>query len=44
MGIYAIKAGKQKTDYSFESGTVNALADLKLQRYADDWKKYESKN
>ncbi len=42
--LTGIKAGKQKTDYSFESGTVNALADLKLQRYADDWKKYESKN
>ncbi|MBN1398406.1 MAG: AAA family ATPase [Bacteroidetes bacterium] len=42
--LTGIKAGKQKPDYSFEPGTVYALADLKLQRYADDWKKYESKN
>jgi lon-related putative ATP-dependent protease len=38
------KAGKQRDDYSFESGTLNALADEKLQRYADDWKKFEGKN
>jgi len=41
--LTGIKAGKQKPDHTFEQGTINALADLKLQRYADEWKKYESK-
>jgi ATP-dependent Lon protease len=38
------KAGKKKSDNTFEPGTINALADEKLQRYADDWKKFESRN
>jgi ATP-dependent Lon protease len=38
------KAGKKKSDNTFESGTINALADEKLQRYAGDWKKFESRN
>jgi lon-related putative ATP-dependent protease len=38
------KAGKKKSDDTFESGTINALVDEKLQRYADDWKKFESRN
>ncbi len=38
------KAGKKKSDNSFESGTINALVDEKLQRYAGDWKKFESRN
>jgi ATP-dependent Lon protease len=42
--LTGIKAGKQKPDHTFEIGTINALADRKLQRYADDWKKYEGKN
>jgi len=37
------KAGKKKSGHTFESGTINALADEKLQRYADDWKKFESR-
>jgi ATP-dependent Lon protease len=37
------KAGKKKSDNTFESGTINALADGKLQRYASDWKKFESR-
>jgi len=35
---------KKKSDNTFESGTINALADEKLQRYAGDWKKFESRN
>jgi ATP-dependent Lon protease len=42
--LTGVKAGKQKPDRTFELGTINALADRKLQRYADDWKKYEGKN
>ena len=42
--LTGVKAGKQKLDHTFELGTINALADRKLQRYADDWKKYEGKN
>jgi lon-related putative ATP-dependent protease len=42
--LTGVKAGKQKQDYSFESGTINALADQKLQHYADYIKKYEGKN
>jgi len=42
--LTGVKAGKQKRDHTFELGTINALADRKLQRYADDWKKYEGKN
>ena len=38
------KAGKKKSDNTFESGTINALVDKKLQRFADDWKKFESRN
>jgi ATP-dependent Lon protease len=38
------KAGKKKSDNTFESGTINALADEKLQRYAGDWKKFENRN
>ena len=38
------KAGKKKSDSAFESGTINALVDEKLQRYASDWKKFESRN
>jgi ATP-dependent Lon protease len=38
------KAGKKKSNNTFESGTINALVDQKLQRYADDWKKFESRN
>jgi ATP-dependent Lon protease len=42
--LTGVKAGKQKPDHTFELGTVNAFADRKLQRYADDWKRYEGKN
>ena len=42
--LTGVKAGKQKLDHTFELGTINALADRKLQRYADDWKRYEGKN
>ena len=35
---------KKKFDNTFESGTINALVDEKLQRYASDWKKFESRN
>jgi ATP-dependent Lon protease len=38
------KAGKKKSNNTFESGTINALADEKLQRYASDWKKFENRN
>jgi ATP-dependent Lon protease len=38
------KAGKKKSDNTFESGTINALVDEKLQRYASDWKKFENRN
>ncbi|MGA3285887.1 MAG: ATP-binding protein [Bacteroidota bacterium] len=42
--LTGVKAGKQKPDHTFELGTINALADRKLQRYANEWKKYEGKN
>jgi lon-related putative ATP-dependent protease len=42
--LTGIKAGKKKSDNTFESDTINARVDEKLQRYADDWKKYESRN
>ena len=38
------KAGKKKSGNTFESGTINGLADEKLQHYASDWKKYENRN
>jgi ATP-dependent Lon protease len=38
------KAGKKNSDNTFEPGTMNALVDGKLQRYASDWKKFESRN
>jgi len=38
------KAGKKKSDNTFESGTINALVDERLQCYANDWKKFESRN
>jgi ATP-dependent Lon protease len=38
------KAGKKKADNTFEHGTINALANEKLQCYASDWKKFESRN
>lgn len=38
------KAGKQKSDYTFESGTLNESVDRKLHQYANDWKKFESRN
>ncbi|MCX6122416.1 MAG: AAA family ATPase [Ignavibacteriales bacterium] len=38
------KAGKKKSDNTFEPGTINALADEKIQRYASDWKKFENRN
>ena len=38
------KAGKKKSDNTFEPGTINALVDEKLQRYASDWKKFENRN
>ncbi len=38
------KAGKKKFDNTFESGTIYALVDNKLQRYANDWKKFESRS
>ncbi len=41
--LSGLKAGKKKPDNTFESGTINALADEKLQRYASDWKKFESR-
>jgi ATP-dependent Lon protease len=42
--LTGIKAGKLKSDSSFEPGTINALVDSKLQRYANDWKKFEGRN
>lgn len=42
--LTGVKAGKQKPDHTFESHTLNALADQKLQHYADEWKKYEAKS
>ena len=42
--LTGLKAGKKKSNNIFESGTINALADEKLQRYASDWKKFESRN
>jgi ATP-dependent Lon protease len=42
--LTGIKAGKKKSDNTFESGTLNALADAKLQRFAVDWKIFESRN
>jgi lon-related putative ATP-dependent protease len=42
--LTGLKAGKKKSDNMFEPGTINALVDEKLQRYASDWKKYESRN
>jgi ATP-dependent Lon protease len=38
------KAGKKKSNNTFESGTINALVDERLQRYANDWKTFESRN
>ena len=38
------KAGKKKSDNTFEPNTIYALVAEKLQRYADDWKKFESRN
>jgi ATP-dependent Lon protease len=42
--LSGLKAGKKKSDNTFESGTINALADEKLQRYASNWKKFESRS
>jgi len=42
--LTGVKAGKLKSNHTFEHGTINALADQKLQRYADDWKKFEGRN
>jgi lon-related putative ATP-dependent protease len=42
--LTGVKAGKQRTDRSFEEGTIYALADQKLRRYADDWKIFEGNN
>ncbi|MGD1043758.1 MAG: AAA family ATPase [Bacteroidota bacterium] len=42
--LTGLKAGKKKSDHMFEPSTINALVDEKLQRYASDWKKYESRN
>jgi predicted ATP-dependent protease len=42
--LTGIKAGKQKPNHTFEPGTMNDLANQKLQRYADDWKLFEGKN
>jgi ATP-dependent Lon protease len=42
--LTGVKAGKQKPDHTFELNTVNALVDRKLQRYADEWRKFEGKN
>ena len=39
-----VKAGRLKSDGSFESGTINWLADEKLQHYANEWKKFEGKS
>ena len=38
------KAGKQMPRHSFEPGTLYALADQKLQYYADEWKKFEGRH
>jgi len=42
--LTGLKAGKQKSDNTFEPDTIYALADKKLQRYADEWKKFEGRN
>ena len=42
--LTGLKAGKKKSDNTFESGTINAFVDEKLQRYANDWKKFENRN
>ncbi|RPI05205.1 MAG: ATP-binding protein [Ignavibacteriae bacterium] len=42
--LTGLKAGKKNPDNTFEPGTLNAMVDGKLRRYADDWKKYEGRN
>jgi ATP-dependent Lon protease len=39
--LTGIKSGKSRTDNTFESGTVCYLANERLKKYADDWKKFE---
>jgi predicted ATP-dependent protease len=40
--LTGVKAGKQHPDNNFDPNTVNALAALKLQTYADDWRTFEA--
>ena len=42
--LTGIRAGKLKKTGTYEHGTVYEQADNKLQRYADEWKKFEGKN
>ncbi|HWP83330.1 MAG TPA: ATP-binding protein [Bacteroidota bacterium] len=39
--LTGIKAGEQRGDGSFESGTVFSLADCKLSEYARQWQRFE---
>jgi len=39
--LTGIPAGKQEEDGSYEGGTVNGLADKKLQDFANTWKTYK---
>lgn len=41
--LTGVKAGKQKPDGLFESGTVYQLADEKLKYFADQWRNFEGK-
>jgi len=40
--LTGVKAGKQRPDGTFETGTVNSLAARKLEEYASDWREFES--
>ncbi|MFH0988525.1 MAG: AAA family ATPase [bacterium] len=40
--LTGVKAGKQRADGTFESGTLYELADKKLSRFAEEWRKFES--
>jgi lon-related putative ATP-dependent protease len=42
--LSGIKAGKNINNGMFELNTVYDLTDKKLQRYADEWKKFEARN
>lgn len=39
--LTGVKAGKRKDGRGFEPGTVYALADQQLRRYAEEWRRFE---